>query len=115
MPFQSRRAPPPRMVNIPPWSSTALSSILSLAPLIYSYERNRRALDCKPSSLLAWGVHDVQLGSLGRHHAVQTRLPESDIAGRAPSFCRNRLREPIARRPSRHKHRLACSESVAQL
>src|SRR5438132_751800 len=28
MPFQSRRAPPPRMVKIPPWSSTALSWML---------------------------------------------------------------------------------------
>src|SRR4029077_9887982 len=31
MPFQSRRAPPPRMVNIPSWSSTAPSWILSLS------------------------------------------------------------------------------------
>src|SRR6516225_6525154 len=115
MPFQSRRLPPPRIVRIPPWSSTTLMSILSLTAIIYSYERNRRALDCKPSSLLAWDVRDEQSGSSGRHRVVQTRLLGNDIAARAPSSVRNKLRGLIARRLWRHLRRLACSESVDRL
>src|SRR3979411_658807 len=37
MPFQSLRAPPPRMVSIPSWSSTALSWMSSIRE-----KRNRR-------------------------------------------------------------------------
>src|ERR1700704_4191211 len=37
MPFQSLRAPPPRMVSIPSWSSTALSWMSSIRG-----QRNRR-------------------------------------------------------------------------
>src|SRR5215471_2536389 len=115
MPFQSRRVPPPRMVKIPPWSSTALMSTLSLTSVIYSYERNRRARDCKPSSLLALGVHDEQLETQDLHHIVRTQPRGSDIAGRAPSSVRNRLRALIAKRLWRHKHRSACLESMGQL
>src|ERR1700730_4059703 len=89
--------------------------MLSLAPVIYSYERNRRALDCKPSSLLAWDVHDEQLEKPGRHHAVQILLPGSDIVGPAPASFHNRLRELIARRPWQRKHQSAYSESVVRL
>src|SRR4030095_14048260 len=42
MPFQSRRAPPPRMVRIPSWSSTALSWILSLSSFIQTELKIRR-------------------------------------------------------------------------
>src|ERR1700746_1774331 len=115
MPFQSRRVPPPRMVNIPSCSSTAPMSTLSLSSVIYSYERNRRARDCKPSNLAAADVHDEQLRNLDLHHAVQTQLAGSDIAGRDPSSVRNRLRALIAKRRWRHKHRSACLESVGQL
>src|SRR5215510_1034575 len=115
MPFQSRRAPPPRIVKIPPWSSTALMSTLSLTSVIYSYERNRRARGCKPSSLLAWRVHDEQLENPDLHRAVQSQLPRNGIARRVPLSCRNKVPELNAKRPSRHKHQLACLESVAQL
>src|SRR5437016_7800080 len=89
--------------------------MLSLAPVIYSYERNRRALDCKPSNLLEWGVRGERIGKTGRHHAFQILLPGSDIVGRAPASFHNRLRELIARRPWRRKHQSAYSESVVRL
>src|SRR6266481_7771393 len=115
MPFQSRRAPPPRIVRIPPSSSTALSSMLFLATVIYFCERNRRALGRKPSNLSAWGVHDEQLGNLDLHRAVQTQLQGNDIAPLAPSSYRNKVRGLNAKRPSRHKHQSACLESMVQL
>src|SRR5262249_22133021 len=98
MPFQSRRAPPPRVVRIPPGSSTAVMSTLSLTAVIYSYERNRRALGCRPSNPAASDVHDEQLRNLDLHHAVQTQLAGNDIARRAPSSVRNRLHALIAKR-----------------
>src|SRR5215469_380654 len=98
MPFQSRRLPPPRIVRIPSWFSTALMSTLSLTVIICSYERNRRAFDCKLSSLSAWDVHDEQLGTRDLRHTAQTQLPGNDIAGRAPSSVRNRVRGMIAKR-----------------
>src|SRR5215475_11743080 len=89
--------------------------MLSFAAITYSYERNRRALDCKPSSLLAWDVRDEQSESSGRHRVVQTRLPGNDIAARAPSSVRNKLRGLSARRLWRHLRQLACSESMDRL
>src|SRR4030095_2229330 len=90
-------------------------SILSLTSVICFCGRNRRALGCRPSNLLAWGVHDEQLGNPELHRAVQTQLPRNGIARRGPSSCRNKVPELNAKRPSRHKHQLACLESVAQL
>jgi hypothetical protein len=78
-------------------------------------EKNRRALYHKPSNLSAWGVHDEQLGNVDLHRAAQTQLPGKDIARRAPSFYRNKVRGLNAKRPLRHKHQLACLESMVQL
>src|SRR5215475_9101817 len=102
MPFQLRCVPPPRIVRLPSWSSTALMSTFSLMEVIYSYERNRRALDCKSSILLVWDVHDGQLRNLDLHNAVQIRLTGNDIAVRVPSSDRNKVRGLIAKRLWQH-------------
>jgi len=88
---------------------------LVVRPLICFCEKNHRALGRKPSNLSAWDVHDEQLGNVDLHRAVQTQLPGNDIARRAPSSYRNKVRGLNAKRPSLHKHQLACLESMVQL